>query len=375
MKPAADPKTARLAALARAPGLGKQVARQLLDALGSPDAFATAGRRELLRAGAPTETARWLESPDPATLAGDLAWAGAPEHFLIGWGDPAYPPPLAALADAPAVLFVAGDPAALSRPQIAIVGSRNPTPGGREIAREFAAFLAGAGLGITSGLALGIDGAAHAGALDASGSTIAVMATGPERIYPRRHEELARQIVKSGALVTEFPPGTPPLPEYFPQRNRIVSGLALGTLVVEAALGSGSLITARLAADQGREVFALPGSVLSPLSRGCHRLIREGAMLVERPSDILEALGSALSEIRAAPGRTESQDAEPDPEYRILLEAIGFSPTTADLVAERTGLTPQAVSSMLLILELRGEIEALPGARYMRRRTGHLINE
>lgn len=367
MKPGAAPETTRLAALLHVPGLSSRGARRLIQALGSVTELAEANQKRLLDAGASKETANWLLNPDPKLLETDLAWTSQPGHSLIGWGEPQYPPLLGAIADPPAALFVTGDPAALMRPQIAIVGSRNPTPTGRDIAREFATFFAGAGLTITSGLALGIDGAAHLGALEGSGASVAVMATGPERIYPRRHEGLARRLAENGALVTEFAPGTPPLPECFPQRNRIISGLALGTLVVEAALGSGSLITARFAAEQGRDVFALPGSIFSPLSRGCHQLIREGALLVERPSDILEALGPIASEAPAGITGTE-EDAIPDPEYRALLDAIGFSPVSADAIAERTGLTPQAVSSMLLILELKGEVEALPGARYTRKR-------
>lgn len=341
----------------------------MLEALGSVSALAAASHSDLVHAGAPRATARWLAAAEHREVQADLAWCAAPDHRLIGWGEPVYPPLLAAIADAPPALYVTGDPATLARPQVAIVGSRNPTPGGREIAQEFAAFFAGAGLGVTSGLALGIDSAAHAGALDGGGPTVAVTAAGPERIYPRRHIELAERIAQNGALVTEFPPGTPPLPEHFPRRNRIISGLSLGTLVVEAALGSGSLITARLAAEQGRDVFAIPGSILSPLSRGCHALIREGALLVESPSDMLEALGPMVPATAPQPQEAaRAEGAETDHDYRILLDAVGFNPITADTLAERTGLTPQAVSSMLLILELKGEVEALPGARYARRR-------
>lgn len=361
-----------LAALVRAPGLTPGAATTMIERFGSPEEATGAGRGALRAAGLADAAARWLEHPDSAALEKDLAWAAAPNHHIIGWDDPAYPPLLAAISDAPAALFVTGDPELLRRPQLAVVGSRNPTATGRDIAREFAAFASGAGLAVTSGLALGIDAAAHTGALDGGGATVAVMGTGPDRIYPKRHVELAMRIAESGALLTEFPPGTPPLPARFPQRNRIISGLALGTLVVEAALGSGSLITARCAAEQGREVFAVPGSVLSPLSRGCHALIRDGATLVERPSDILDALGTApLSGVAAVVEQNAEQE-QTDPEYRLLLDAIGFHPVTADALAERTGLTPQTVSSMLLILELRGEIEALPGSRYARRRPGNL---
>lgn len=364
-----DDKARALCTLVRAPALGPLRTMRLLHEYGDAGAVLAAPRRALAAAGVPRETLRGLAAPDEAAIETDLAWAKAPGHHLIAWGDAAYPPLLAVLDDAPPALFVAGDPALLSLPQIAIVGSRNPSPTGREIAGEFAAFLAAAGFTVTSGLALGIDGAAHAGALDAGGKTVAVMGTGPDRIYPRRHLELAERINASGALVTEFPPGMPPLAENFPRRNRIISGLSRATLVIEAALGSGSLITARLAAEQGREVFAVPGSIRSPLARGCHALIREGAGLVERPSDMLEALGSVPLP-PATPAETAGAvtASAPDPDYRILLDAIGYHPVTADTLSERTGLTSQAVSSMLLILELQGEIEALPGSRYTRRK-------
>ncbi|HEX5314961.1 MAG TPA: DNA-processing protein DprA [Gammaproteobacteria bacterium] len=357
-----------LAALLRAPGVGEARLRRLLDEFGSPLAIARAGRARLRAAGLPESALRASAS---SAAAEDLQWASAPGHHLVAWGEAAYPPLLAAIPDPPPLLFVVGDPAVLADPQIAIVGSRNPSADGRDIAREFAAFLAGAGFTVTSGLALGIDAAAHAGALDADGATIAVMATGPEQVYPRRHEELAQRIAAKGALTSEFPPGTPPLPEHFPRRNRIISGLASATVVIEAALGSGSLITARLAAEQGREVFAVPGSIHSPLARGCHALIREGATLVERPSDILESLGAFAPASAAEEPREPDSDANADdPDYRAMLDALGFHPVSADTLGERTGLTPQAISSMLLILELRGEIEALPGARYARRRRG-----
>ena len=359
---------AALATLIRAPGLGAAGARRLIESFGSAAAVTAAGQRELTAAGLARETLRWIARPAARDIERDLAWLEAPDHRLIGWGEPGYPPQLATIPDPPAAVFVTGDPASLAAPQLAVVGSRNPTAAGREIAADFAAFLAGAGLGVASGLALGIDAAAHEGALAGGGKTVAVMATGPDRVYPKRHAELARRIADNGALVTEFPPGTPSLPEHFPRRNRIISGLALGTLVVEAALGSGSLITARLAAEQGREVFAIPGSILSPLARGCHALIRDGAQLVERPSDILEALGASAFAPPAEDAQMQPSTTEPDADYKLLTDAIGFHPVTADGIAERTGLTPQAVSSMLLILELQGEVEALPGARYARRR-------
>ncbi|MGH8126991.1 MAG: DNA-processing protein DprA [Gammaproteobacteria bacterium] len=344
---------------------------KLLEHFGTAVELLAAGRKRWTELGLSVTTRRALEKPDREGLQRDLGWAGEPGHHLIGWGDAAYPPLLATISSPPPVLYVIGDPQLLHQPQLAVVGSRNPSPGGRELAGEFAAFAAGAGLVVTSGLALGIDAAAHAGALDGGGNTVAVMATGPDLIYPKRHQALAERIAERGALVTEFRPGTPPLPEHFPRRNRIISGLALGTLVVEATLKSGSLITARYAAEQGREVFAIPGSVRSPLSRGCHALIRDGAALVEQPSDMLATLEVPLA-LDFAPDAKVSAPASdaPDPEYALLLDALGFNPVTADTVAARTGLTPQTVSSMLLILELKGEVEVQAGGRYARKRRG-----
>jgi len=361
-----------LSLLMQAPDLGSGAMRKLIEHFGTAEAVITAGRKRWSELGLTSATRRALEKPDRDALQRDLAWAAEPGHHLIGWGDDAYPPPLAAISSPPPVLYVVGNARLLHDPQLAVVGSRNPSPGGRELAGEFAAFAVGAGFTVTSGLALGIDAAAHLGALDGDGRTVAVMATGPDLVYPRRHRALADRIAgEKGALVSEFRPGTPPLPEHFPRRNRIISGLALGTLVVEAALKSGSLITARYAADQGREVFAIPGSVRSPLARGCHTLIRDGATLVERPSDILATLEAprALSFDPAAEVPAPAPEA-PDPEYKLLLDALGFNPVTADAVSARTGLTPQTVSSMLLILELKGDVEALAGGRFARRRRG-----
>jgi len=360
-----------LSILARAPGLKPAVMRKLIDHFGSAENALAAGRKRWTALGLSRSLIRALEKPDKSLLKGDLEWAAEPQHHLVGWGSSSYPPQLAAISAPPPILYVIGDPGHLLTAQLAIVGSRNPTPGGRELAGEFAAFAAGAGLTVTSGLALGVDAAAHAGALEGGGPTVAVMATGPDRVYPKRHHELAGRIAGQGALVTEFAPGTPPLPDHFPRRNRIISGLSQGTLVVEAAPRSGSLITAGYAADQGREVMAVPGSVRSPLSRGCHALIRDGASLIEQPSDILATLDAPLAlELEPGDGRAPEQTAETDGEYDLLLDALGFNPVTVDTLAARTGLTSQAVSSMLLMLELKGTIEALAGGRYARRRNG-----
>ena len=293
-------------------------------------------------------------------------WLADTGNTVLTLLDPDYPPLLREIADPPAFLYVRGDPALLSFPQLAIVGSRNPTPVGRDTARAFARALAGAGLTITSGLALGIDGAAHEGALDAGGHTIAVAGTGLDRVYPPAHHALAHRIAEQGALVSEFPLGTAPKRENFPRRNRLIAGLSLGTLVVEAALRSGSLITARLAGEQGREVFAIPGSIHSPLSRGCHALIRQGAKLVETADDIISELGPLVGGLRAAVGDPIEKGSAVSEEDSRFLEQLGPDPTDVDTLVERTGLTPEAISSMLLDMELRGLVEACADGRYQR---------
>ena len=248
----------------------------------------------------------------------------------------------------------------LNGKSLAIVGSRNPTPQGEANASAFAAELAAAGLSIVSGLALGIDAAAHRGAMKAGGHTIAVIGTGADRIYPARNRELAHAICEHGAILSEFPLGTPPLPGNFPRRNRLIAGLSRGCLVVEAAARSGSLITARLAADFGREVFAIPGSIHSPLSKGCHQLIRQGAKLVESAQDVLEELGWASATASALPAASAAQGTD------ALLMALGHDPCTIDVLAARAGLTPDALLAMLLQLELEGHVASLPGGRYQR---------
>jgi DNA processing protein len=314
-----------------------------------------------------------LKKPEESLIETDARWLAGSRRRLVTWGSPDYPERLATIADAPLALFCAGDVTLLGRPQLAMVGARNPTAPGRETATWFAEHLARAGLVITSGLALGIDGASHRGALAAGGGTIAVLGNGPDEVYPSEHAALAREIAGSGLLVSEFPPGTPPRPHHFPRRNRIISGLTLGTLVVEAALHSGSLITARLAAEQGREVFAIPGSIHSPLSKGCHRLIRDGAKLVETAADVLSELHLPVAE--AAPG-AEAADAQGDlpprldKDYEILLDAFGFEPARVDTLVARTGLTADVVASMLLILELEGRVGQQPGGIFCRRRAG-----
>ena len=294
-------------------------------------------------------------------------WLAVPGHRLLAPDDDAYPALLAELPDRPDHLYIDGDPAALTLPCLAIVGSRNPTRGGERNAFEFARHLASRGFCIVSGLAAGIDTAAHRGALAAGNATIAVLGHGIDGVYPAGNRELAREIAAGGALVSEFPLGMAPRRESFPQRNRLISGLSLGTLVVEAARRSGSLITARLAAEQGREVFALPGSIHNPLARGCHRLIRDGAKLVESADDILSELGSLAGHwLQTADESTVSSEpaAAKDAEYVKLLQLIGHDPVTVDELVERSGLTTGEVSSMLLILELDGNVEKLSGGRY-----------
>ncbi|WP_217631994.1 DNA-processing protein DprA [Thiohalomonas denitrificans] len=349
-------------ALLHAPGVGPVTFSDLLGRYGSAVAVFREGREQ----GA---LGTYLRGPDWVAVERDLAWSEEPGCRLLLQGEPEYPEQLAVVADAPPVLFVRGDAALLSGPQLSMVGSRNPTPLGAETAREFAHHLAGVGLTVTSGLALGIDAAAHRGALSAEGSTVAVFGTGLDRVYPARHRELAHAIVEAGStLVSEFPPGTAPLPGHFPRRNRIISGLSLGTLVVEAAPRSGSLITARQANEQGREVFAVPGSIHNPLARGCHQLIRDGAKLVETAQDILEELAPQLEAIVNTPPASREADKasresvpELDKEQLELLVCLDHSPTSVDRLVERSGLTPDAVSSMLLLLELQGYVVSVAG--------------
>ena len=296
--------------------------------------------------------------------------AAAPPHVLVESSSDDFPALLSDIPNSPERLFVRGSVDALHMPAIAIVGSRNPTAQGQRDAYAFAKHLGGAGFCIVSGLAQGIDAAAHEGALEAGAMTVACLAHGIDQVYPTSNTTLAERIVNSkGALCTEFPVGAGPRREHFPQRNRLISGLALGTLVVEAAQRSGSLITARLAGEQGREIFAIPGSIHNPLSRGCHRLIRQGAKLVESASDIVDELGSLVERLIQIPESIETTTTgsiDGDADYEMLLETMAFDPATADQLASRSGLTIDQVSSMLLILELEGKIESQAGGRYSR---------
>lgn len=300
-------------------------------------------------------------------VARDLEWAVSPGNHLLCFDDEGYPDLLRQIPDFPLLLYARGDRRLLAAPQIAIVGSRLCTPGGAQTAFEFAAQIAASGLTVTSGMALGIDAAAHRGALDAGGDTLAVIATGADIDYPASNRRLAARIRETGLLVSEFPLGTPARRANFPRRNRIISGLALATLVVEAAKRSGSLITAGFAADQGREVFAVPGSIHNPQARGCHDLIRDGAVLVESPGEVLSGLGPvAGAAVSHSPAAVDDPVPELDPELRRLLEAIGYDPVHCDLLAERSGLTIDKLSSMLLVLELNDLIQPAPGGCFVR---------
>jgi DNA processing protein len=354
--------------LHHAPGVGAVTIHQLLERYSGPGA----ARRAAVHRGLGLEqaTLSFLQQPDQERIERDLAWAELPGNRIITCRDPAYPALLLQIADPPPLLYVHGNIAALGQLQLAMVGSRNPSASGQRTATEFARYLALAGLTITSGLALGIDAASHQGALDAGKPTVAVLGTGLDRVYPSRHRQLARAIAEQGALVSEFPVGTAPRPENFPRRNRIISGLSLGILVVEAATRSGSLISARCAGEQGREVFAIPGSIHNPLARGCHALNRQGAKLVETAQDVIDELGALAGACVPPESRPDEQTRVHTPElsseYLQLLESIGYDPTSIDTLVETSGLTPAEVSSMLLQLEMSGYIASSAGGRYNR---------
>ncbi|MFK8031678.1 MAG: DNA-processing protein DprA [Gammaproteobacteria bacterium] len=329
---------------------------------------------DLLNLGVSPEAVASLREFDEASVERDLDWLERSTHHFVPHGSAHFPPMLAQIPDPPLGLYLVGEPNLLNHPQIAMVGSRKPTRQGEENAAAFAHYLAEAGFAITSGLALGIDAASHRGALALSGLTVAVCGTGLDDVYPKRHIKLATEIAERGALVSEFSTQTPPHKGNFPRRNRLISGLSVGVLVIEAAYRSGSLITARYAGEQGREIFALPGSIHNPMARGCHRLIRDGARLVESGEDILEELGqltrSALDDnppakpsvtTADASGKTQGTD-----DYDRLLHSLGYEPSTIDQLCSRSGLTADAVSSMLLILGLHDEVLTTDGGRYMR---------
>jgi DNA processing protein len=297
-------------------------------------------------------------------IEADLNWANNPLNTILTIHHPDYPARLREIASAPPLLFIQGNASLLNKAQIAMVGSRNPTPSGQDIAYQFAKAFSNAGLVVTSGLALGVDAACHEGVLAANGETIAVMGTGPDLIYPKRHSSLAKKILEKGCLITEFPTGVTPIAQNFPRRNRIISGLSLGVLVVEAAYASGSLVTAKYALEQNREVFAIPGSIHNPLARGCHLLIKQGAKLVETVEDVLEEWSYCHLEVRNTEGSSAKHPEilrRSAPQDDSFLRHMGFDPTSVDLLINRSGLTAEEVSSILLVLELDGQVKSVPG--------------
>jgi DNA processing protein len=348
--------------LTSVPGIGPERQRDLLAAFGLPVRVFEASHAALAGVIGAKLATRLLEHDSGPSVAAALQWAAEPDNNIITLADAAYPQSLLQTADPPCLIYVKGRIELLNRPAIALVGSRNATAQGVANAERFAASLAEAGLSVISGLALGIDAAAHRGALGHSGSTVAVIGTGADRVYPASNAALARELAESGAILSEFALGTPAAAYNFPRRNRIISGLSRGVLVVEAALGSGSLITARMALEQGRDVFAVPGSIHSPLSKGCHQLIKQGAKLVESAQDVLEELHWGV-----ASGAAVAPDAAPlAADEAAVLAAIGFDPVDPDTLVARCGLTAEALFAMLTVLELEGRIERLPGGKLQR---------
>lgn len=340
------------------PGLGDHGLRKLLKHFGSPQAIVDSSESSLAQV-VGGKLADHIKSHDSEEIvAKTLAWLEHPNHAMVTLGDPAYPPLLLETESPPPLLYLVGSIDLLRAPSVAVVGSRNATAQGVSNAENFSKSLSQSGLCIVSGMALGIDTAAHRGGLAGAGKSIAVVGTGLDRVYPARNKELAHQLAQHGALVSEFPLGTPALANNFPRRNRIISGLSRGCLVVEAAVSSGSLITARLALEQGRDVFAIPGSIHSALSKGCHQLIKQGAKLVERAEDVLEEI-NWLPRVDSSPSAVAATD---DP----VLIHLGFDPEPLDTLVARTGLSPEHLSGRLLELELRGLVQTLPGGRYQR---------
>ena len=360
-----DPGLASWLQLALTPGLGPSTLRSLLKKFGLPHAILAQRRHELASLLSPAVLAT-LDSDDvKQSVARALAWAAEPGHYVLTLADETYPRLLLEIPDPPALLYARGRVELLGKPALAVVGSRNATQQGEANAQTLAKALSEAGLTIVSGLALGIDAAAHRGGLAGPGSTIAVLGTGIDVIYPQRNAALAAEIAARGLLVSEFPLGTAPAGPNFPRRNRLISGLARGCLVVEAALASGSLITARAAADQGREVFAMPGSIHSPLAKGCHALIKSGAKLVESAEDVL----AELSGFRATGYASTTRELPATPDSG-LLAYMGHDPVDVDSLCSRAGLSAEQVSSELLRLELDGRVAALPGGLYQRLEKG-----
>ena len=347
------------------PGIGGESQRKLLAAFGLPETVFAAGYSALRGVIGDRLAALLLDTDNRDAVARALDWATQPGQHILTLADSAYPQALLDIPDPPTLLYVRGRIDLLNRPSLAMVGSRHPTPQGLDNAHQFAVAVAKAGLVIVSGLALGIDAAAHQGALACGGDSIAVIGTGNDRIYPARNRELAIALAERGCVISEFPLGTPVAAANFPRRNRLISGLARAVLVVEATVDSGSLITARLAAEQGREVCAIPGSIHAPQARGCHKLIKQGAKLVETAEDVLEELGldNRPTHKTDSPTATTRSD---DPNSAHILAALGYDPCPLDTLIQRCGLTAEALSVILLRLELDGQVAALPGERYQR---------
>jgi DNA processing protein len=364
----------------RAPGLSAVKRRAAFDVLGSIERVIGMTDVQARALKIPSDALNYWRKPDSAVIASDLAWLAADDRHLLTLDSPDYPPLLAQASDAPVALFAMGDPARLNLPSIAVVGSRGASNQALEFAQQLGHAFSAAGLTVISGLAIGIDTAAHKGALVGPGTTVAVLANGLDAIYPKQNLDLANKIVQQGgALVSEMPLGTQPLPALFPQRNRIISGLSLGVVVVEASMQSGSLVTARFAGEQGREVFAVPGSIHNPMARGCHQLIRQGAKLVESANDVLNDLqlqiraemqsGSAVATVRSAKSSaSKALVAEAPSEYADLLSAMGFDAITLDRLVDITGASISQLSSALMTLEMDGHVEAQAGGRWLRRR-------
>lgn len=350
-------------------GIGPETCCKLLLEFNNPESILACGAKVLARFGLKEASIESLLNPDEEKINSILEWLDKPAHHLITICDDDYPELLSQIHSAPPVLYAIGQRETLGYLHFAIVGSRNPTTTGRKLAEEFATELSKAGLTICSGLALGIDYHSHLGALNADCSTVAVLGNGLASIYPARHKKIARQIIERGLLLSEYPPDTKPNAGNFPQRNRIISGMSTGVFVVEAAKKSGSLITANYALEQGRDVFALPGSIHNPLAKGTHSLIKQGAKLVESVSDIIEELAPVASIVMNKPISSEPDSAnysDMDTDYKLLLDKMAYDPVSVDMLVKLTGLTAEAVSSMLLILELQGSIESQQGGLYCR---------
>ena len=375
--------------LLNAPSFGGASLINTIEAFGSASAVVRAGARDLARHGLKEETIAGITRPDQLKIEHAQQWLTHERHHLLCWDDEDYPVLLRRITGPPAALYIDGDPGCLWQPQIAVIGSRNPTAGGLEHAHDFATTLACMGMTITSGLASGIDTAAHRAALEAGTQTIAVNGTGLDSIYPASSREVGERITLQGAMVSELPLDAEALRQHFPARNRIISGLSLAVLVIEAGLNSGTLITARKAAEQGRDVFALPGSLNNPMAKGCHRLIREGARLVETAADIVQELGPVAAELKMeiqqrldlpdTDGSLSTQRASStrspdsitpglleDSDYSAIWDVLGFDPKPVDGIIEATGLTAREVSSMLLMMELKGLVKKSSNGRFFR---------